>query len=57
MIRKAEIMKSAKVLKSNMFLVKKYLADGSFDKVKARLVSLGWCNWKLMADCHIWVWK
>jgi hypothetical protein len=35
MIRKAEIMKSAKVLKSNMFLVKKYLADGSFDKVKA----------------------
>jgi len=57
MIRKAEIMKSAKVLKSNMFLVKKYLADGSFDNVKARLVSLGWCNWKLMADCHIWVWK
>jgi hypothetical protein len=37
-IRRAEITKSAKVLKSHMFLVKKYLADGSFEKVKARLV-------------------
>ena len=26
------------MLKSHMFLVKKYLADGSFEKVKARLV-------------------
>jgi hypothetical protein len=40
-IRRAEIMKSAKVLKSHMFLVKKYLADGTFEKVKARLVADG----------------
>jgi hypothetical protein len=40
-IHRAEVMKSAKILKSHMFLVKKYLADGSFEKVKARLVADG----------------
>jgi len=40
-IRRAEVTKSAKVLKSHMFLVRKYLADESFDKVKARLVADG----------------
>jgi hypothetical protein len=40
-IKRAEVMRSAKVLKSHMFLVRKYLADGSFDKVKARLVADG----------------
>ncbi len=39
-IKRAEVTKSAKVLKSNMFLVRNYLADGSFDKVKARLVAV-----------------
>jgi hypothetical protein len=37
-IKRADVTKSAKVLKLHMFLVKKYLADGSFEKVKARLV-------------------
>jgi len=40
-IRRAEITKSAKVLKSQMFLVRKYLANGTFEKVKARLVADG----------------
>jgi hypothetical protein len=40
-IPQAEITKSAKVLKSHMFLVKKNLADGTFEKVKARLVADG----------------
>lgn len=40
-IRRAEVPKSAKILKSHMFLVKKYLADGTFDKIKARLVADG----------------
>ncbi len=40
-IKRAEVTRSAKVLKSHMFLVRKYLADGSFDKVKARLVADG----------------
>jgi hypothetical protein len=33
-IRRAEITKIAKVLKSHMILVRKYLADGTFEKVK-----------------------
>jgi hypothetical protein len=40
-IKRVEVTKSAKVLKTHMFLVRKYLADGSFDKVKARLVADG----------------
>jgi hypothetical protein len=32
---RAEISRSTKVLQSHMFLVRKYLADGAFDKVKA----------------------
>ena len=40
-ICRAEVTKSAKVLKLHMFLVKKYLADGLFDKVKARLIADG----------------
>jgi hypothetical protein len=40
-ICRAEITKSAKVLRSHMFLVKKYLADGTFEKVKATLVADG----------------
>jgi hypothetical protein len=40
-VQRAEITKSMKVLQSHMFLVRKYLADGAFDKVKARLVADG----------------
>jgi hypothetical protein len=40
-VRRAEIAKGTKVLKSHMFLVRKYLANGAFDKVKARLVADG----------------
>jgi hypothetical protein len=40
-IRRAEVNMSANVLKSHMFLVCKYLANGVFEKVKARLVSDG----------------
>jgi hypothetical protein len=40
-VRRTEATKSAKVLKSHMFLVRKYLANGNFDKVKARLVADG----------------
>jgi hypothetical protein len=40
-IRRAEMTKSVKVLKWHMFLVRKYLAEGSLDKVKARLVADG----------------
>jgi len=40
-IKRVEVTKSAKVLKSHMFLVRNYLADGSFDKVNARLVAVG----------------
>jgi hypothetical protein len=40
-IKRVEVTKSVKVLKSHMFLVGKYLADGLFDKVKARLVADG----------------
>jgi hypothetical protein len=40
-ICRVEVTKSAKVLKLHMFLVKKYLADGLFDKVKARLIADG----------------
>jgi hypothetical protein len=38
-MHRAEVTKSAKVLKSHIFLVKKCLVDESFDKVKARLVA------------------
>jgi hypothetical protein len=40
-VQRAEISRSTKVLQSHMFLVRKYLADGVFDKVKARLVADG----------------
>jgi hypothetical protein len=40
-VRRAEISRGTKVLQSHMFLVRKYLADGAFDKVKARLVADG----------------
>jgi hypothetical protein len=40
-IKKAEINKSTKVLKMHMFLVHKYLENGTFDKVKAQLVADG----------------
>jgi hypothetical protein len=40
-VRRASISRSTKVLQSHMFLVRKYLADGAFDKVKARLVADG----------------
>ncbi len=40
-VRRAAISRSTKVLQSHMFLVRKYLADGAFDKVKARLVADG----------------
>jgi len=37
-VRRAEIKAGTRILKSHMFVVKKYLANGSFDKMKARLV-------------------
>jgi hypothetical protein len=40
-VRRVEISRSTKVLQSHMFLVRKYLADGAFDNVKARLVADG----------------
>jgi hypothetical protein len=40
-IRRAEIKAGTKILKSHMFLVEKYLANGEFDKMKARLVADG----------------
>jgi hypothetical protein len=35
-IRRASIKAGTKILKSHMFVVEKYLANGSFDKMKAR---------------------
>jgi hypothetical protein len=38
-VRRAEIKAGTKILKSHMFVVEKYLANGEFDKMKARLVA------------------
>jgi hypothetical protein len=40
-VRRATIKGGTKILRSHMFLVEKYLADGTFDKIKARLVADG----------------
>jgi hypothetical protein len=40
-IRRAEIKTGTKILKSHMFVVEKYLSNGEFDKIKARLVADG----------------
>jgi hypothetical protein len=40
-VRRASIKAGTKILHSHMFVVEKYLADGSFDKMKARLVADG----------------
>jgi hypothetical protein len=40
-VRRAAIKAGMKILRSHMFLVEKYLADGAFDKIKARLVADG----------------
>jgi hypothetical protein len=40
-MRRAEIKPGTKILNSHMFVVEKYLANGSFDKMKARLVTDG----------------
>jgi len=40
-IRRAEIKARTKILKSHMFIAEKYLANGEFDKMKARLVADG----------------
>jgi len=40
-VRRAEIKAGTKILKSRMFVVEKYLANGKFDKMKARLVADG----------------
>jgi hypothetical protein len=40
-VRRASIKAGTKILKSHMFVVEKYLADGRFDKMKARLVADG----------------
>jgi hypothetical protein len=37
-VKRASIKAGTKILKSHMFVVKKYLANGLFDKMKARLV-------------------
>jgi hypothetical protein len=40
-VQRAEIKAGMKILKSHMFVVEKYLANGKFDKRKARLVADG----------------
>jgi hypothetical protein len=40
-VRRAEIKAGTKILKPHMFVVEKYLANGEFDKMKARLVADG----------------
>jgi hypothetical protein len=40
-VKQASIKAGTKILKSHMFMVEKYLANGSFDKMKARLVDDG----------------
>jgi hypothetical protein len=40
-VRRASIKAGTKILRSHMFVVEKYLADGRFDKMKARLVADG----------------
>ncbi len=40
-VKRASIKAGTKILKSQMFMVEKYLANGSFDKMKARLVADG----------------
>jgi len=38
-VKRTSIPEGVTILKSHMFLINKYLADGGFDKVKARLVA------------------
>jgi hypothetical protein len=40
-MKRAKIKAGTKLLKSHMFVVEKYLADGSFGKMKARLEANG----------------
>ncbi len=40
-VRRASIKAGTKILRSHMFVVEKYLANGKFDKIKARLVADG----------------
>jgi hypothetical protein len=40
-VRRASIKAGTKILRSHMFVVEKYFADGRFDKMKARLVADG----------------
>jgi hypothetical protein len=40
-VRRVSIKAGTKILKSHMFVVEKYLADGTLDKMKARLVADG----------------
>ncbi len=40
-LRRHQIPATVTILKSHLFLVNKYLANGDFDKVKARLVADG----------------
>jgi hypothetical protein len=40
-VRRASIKAGTKILRSHMFVVEKYLVDGRFDKMKARLVADG----------------
>jgi hypothetical protein len=40
-VKRAEIKAGTKILKPHMFVVEKYLANGEFDKMKARLVADG----------------
>jgi hypothetical protein len=40
-VHRSEIVAGACILTCHLFLVEKYLADGRFDKMKARLVSHG----------------
>jgi hypothetical protein len=40
-VKRTSFPKGVTILKSHMFLINKYLADGGFDKVKARLAADG----------------
>jgi hypothetical protein len=40
-VKREDVLKGMTILRSHMFVVEKHKADGSFDKVKERLVADG----------------